>query len=100
MYRPDFATRVEHIVAAKNKLLVGLGSQQEALEAKAIVGEYSDYAKRLQPYDGDTTHLLLDAVVRGDLRTRRQSGERRERRREHRRQPTRSDHEGPACSME
>jgi adenylosuccinate synthase len=65
MYRADFATRVEHIVAAKNKLLVGLGSQQEALEAKAIVGEYSDYAKRLQPYVGDTTHLLLDAVEAG-----------------------------------
>lgn len=65
MYRPDFATRVEHIVAAKNKLLVGLGSQHEALDAKAIVTEYSAYAKRLQPYVGDTTHLLLDAVEAG-----------------------------------
>ena len=27
MFRPDFRTRVEHIVAAKNRLLVGLGSQ-------------------------------------------------------------------------
>jgi adenylosuccinate synthase len=65
MYRADFATRVEHIVTAKNKLLVGLGSQHEALDAKAIVGEYSDYARRLQPYVGDTTHLLLDAVEVG-----------------------------------
>src|SRR6267154_4253617 len=30
LYRPDFRARVEHIVAAKNKLLVGLGSQHEA----------------------------------------------------------------------
>lgn len=65
IYRPDFATRVEHIVAAKNKLLVGLGSQHEALDAKAIIGEYSDYARRLQPFVGDTTHLLLDAVEAG-----------------------------------
>jgi len=65
MYRPDFSTRVEHIVLAKNKLLVGLGSQHEALDAKGIVAEYVGYARRLQPYVGDTTHLLLDAVEAG-----------------------------------
>src|SRR4029450_2949015 len=62
LYRPDFADRVAHIVAAKNKLLVGLGSQQEALDAKTIVAEYSGYAARLRPFVADTTHLLLDAV--------------------------------------
>ena len=41
MFRPDFPQRVEHIVAAKNKLLVGLGSQHEALDAAAIFTEYS-----------------------------------------------------------
>jgi adenylosuccinate synthase len=65
LYRPDFADRVEHIVAAKNRLLVGLGSQQEALDAKAIVAEYSAYAAQLKPFVGDTTHLLLDAVEAG-----------------------------------
>ena len=65
MYRADFAERVAHIVAAKNKLLVGLGSQQEALDAKAIVTEYSAYAARLKPFVADTTHLLLDAVEAG-----------------------------------
>src|SRR5262245_62896799 len=38
-YRLDFRARVEHIVAAKNRLLVGLGSQQEALNAEAIFQE-------------------------------------------------------------
>jgi adenylosuccinate synthase len=65
MYRPDFQARVEHIVAAKNKLLVGLGSQQEALNAAAIFAEYSGYAQRLKPYVGDTTHYLHDAVEAG-----------------------------------
>jgi adenylosuccinate synthase len=65
MYRSDFHARVEHIVAAKNKLLVGLGSQHEALNAEAIFREYSGYAERLKPYVGDTTHYLLDAVEAG-----------------------------------
>jgi adenylosuccinate synthase len=65
MYRPDFHSRVEHIVAAKNKLLIGLGSEQEALNADAIFEEYTGYAKRLKPYVTDTTHYLLDAVEAG-----------------------------------
>jgi adenylosuccinate synthase len=62
MYRADFQARVEHIVAAKNRLLTGLGSQQEALDAAAIYKEYSAYAERLQRFVGDTTHYLHDAV--------------------------------------
>jgi len=65
IYRPDFHARVEHIVAAKNRLLVGLGSQQAALDAEAIFREYSAYAERLKPFVGDTTHYLLDAVEAG-----------------------------------
>jgi adenylosuccinate synthase len=65
MYRPDFAQRVEHIVAAKNHLLTSLGSQSEALNARAIVAEYAGYAERLERYVGDTTHYLLDAVETG-----------------------------------
>jgi adenylosuccinate synthase len=62
MFRPDFAARVGHIVAAKNRLLTGIGSQSEALDAAAIVAEYSAYGQRLQRYVTDTTHYLLDAV--------------------------------------
>ena len=65
LYRPEFPSRVEHIVAAKNKLLVGLGSQHEALNAAAIIAEYSGYAERLKRYVGDTTHYLHDAVEAG-----------------------------------
>src|SRR5437870_433733 len=65
MYRRDFHARVEHIVAAKNRLLVGLGSQQEALDAGAIYEEYAEYAERLRSYVGDTTHYLHDAVEAG-----------------------------------
>ena len=64
-YRPDFQARVEHIVAAKNRLLTGLGSQQGALEAGAIFAEFSGYAERLKRFVGDTTHYLLDAVEAG-----------------------------------
>ena len=65
MYRPDFRSRVEHIVGVKNHLLVALGSQSEALNAAAIYDEYHGYAKRLERYVGDTTHYLLDAVEAG-----------------------------------
>jgi adenylosuccinate synthase len=65
MYRPDFHSRVEHIVAAKNRLLIGLGSQQAALDAEEIFREYSAYAERLKPFVGDTTHYLLDSVEAG-----------------------------------
>ena len=65
LFRPDFPKRVEHIVAAKNKLLVALASEHEALNAGAIVEEYSAYAARLKKYVGDTTHYLLDAVEAG-----------------------------------
>jgi adenylosuccinate synthase len=70
MFRPDFRTRVEHIVAAKNRLLIGMGSsvpgsQAEALDAAAIYDEYQTYGQRLQPFVADTTNYLLDAVEAG-----------------------------------
>jgi adenylosuccinate synthase len=65
LFRSDFADRVQHIVTAKNRLLTGLGSQAEALDAQAIVAEYQGYADRLKPYVGDTTNYLLDAVEAG-----------------------------------
>jgi adenylosuccinate synthase len=65
LFRNDFAERVQHIVAAKNRLLTGLGSQSEALDAKSIEAEYRGYAERLKRYIGDTTNYLLDAVEAG-----------------------------------
>src|SRR4029079_4101114 len=65
LYRSDFHARVEHIVAAKNKLLIGLGSEQEALKADAIFEEYTGYATRVMLCVSDTTHYLLDAVEAG-----------------------------------
>ena len=46
-------------------MLIGIGSQAEALDAAAIVKEYSAYGERLERYVGDTTHYLLDAVEAG-----------------------------------
>lgn len=66
MLRPDFKSRVEHIVLAKNRLLTGLsGADRVALDAAAIFTEYSGYAEQLRAYVGDTTAYLLDAVEAG-----------------------------------
>lgn len=66
MLRPDFQSRVEHIVLAKNRLLTGLsGADRVALDAAAIFTEYSGYAEKLRAYVGDTTAYLLDAVEAG-----------------------------------
>jgi adenylosuccinate synthase len=64
LFRPDFRARVEHITAAKNRLLKGLGSSEE-LDPHAIYREYQQYAQRLAPLVGDTTHYLLDAMEAG-----------------------------------
>ncbi|WP_425617280.1 adenylosuccinate synthase [Anatilimnocola sp. NA78] len=65
MFRPDFKTRVEQIVAAKNKFLAALGSNSDLLDANAIFDQYSGYAARLKPFVTDTTAYLLDAVEDG-----------------------------------
>ncbi|MCE9524924.1 MAG: adenylosuccinate synthase [Planctomycetales bacterium] len=66
MLRPDFKSRVEHIVLAKNRLLTGLsGADHVALDAGAIFTEYSGYAEKLRSYVGDTTAYLLDAAEAG-----------------------------------
>ena len=64
---PTFRERVEHIVAAKNRVLAALypASEFEPLDAAAILREYSAYAERLRPYVGDTTELLLTAAEAG-----------------------------------
>ncbi|HVT30467.1 MAG TPA: adenylosuccinate synthase [Lacipirellulaceae bacterium] len=67
MYRATFRAQVEHIVAAKNRMLAVLypSGEFQPLDAAAIIAEYSAYAERLRPYMCDTTELLLTAVESG-----------------------------------
>jgi adenylosuccinate synthase len=67
LYRPSLRAQVEHIVAAKNRVLAVLYPTGEfkPLDAAAIFREYSAYAERLQPYVCDTTELLLSAAESG-----------------------------------
>jgi adenylosuccinate synthase len=67
MYRPEFRKQVEHIVAAKNRVLEVLypAGEFQPLDASAIHREYALYAERLRPYVCDTTELLLGAAESG-----------------------------------
>jgi len=64
MYRDNFRSRIDQIVAAKKQILAGLsgGSDAMFLDATEIFETYSEYAQRLKPYVADTTAYLLDAV--------------------------------------
>ena len=62
MYRPDLRERIERIVEAKQRMLASLNGKAADLDASTIFEEYRGYAERLEPYVGDTTALLLDAV--------------------------------------
>src|SRR5262249_4568256 len=63
----EFTAQVQHIVAAKNRVLAVLYPADEfkPLDSTAIVREYSAYAERLKPYVCDTTELLLSAAESG-----------------------------------
>jgi adenylosuccinate synthase len=67
LYRPGFRAQVEHVVAAKNRVLPVLypNGDYQPLDASAIFREYSGYAERLRPYVCDTTELLLAAAEGG-----------------------------------
>jgi adenylosuccinate synthase len=67
MYRPSFRAQIEHITAAKNRVLAVLypPHEFEPLDPLAIFNQYSAYAQRLRPYVCDTTELLLSAVENG-----------------------------------
>jgi adenylosuccinate synthase len=67
LYRSDIEHRIEYITAAKNKMLAMLfdGDGFEPLDARAIYGQYMNFAERLRPYICDTTELLLSAVESG-----------------------------------
>ncbi len=62
--RSGFRSRIEEVVAAKQRALAALGST-ESLDVEAIYTEFSGYAERLQPLVTDTTDLLLDALDAG-----------------------------------
>jgi adenylosuccinate synthase len=68
LYRPTFRSQVEHIVAAKNRILDVLypAGEFQPLDAAAIHTEYSGYAERLRPSVCDTTELLITAAEDGD----------------------------------
>jgi adenylosuccinate synthase len=67
LYRDEFRSRLDHIVAAKNHVLAGLNGKapEVPFEATVIFNEYVGYAERLRPYVADTTALLLDAAENG-----------------------------------
>jgi adenylosuccinate synthase len=67
LYRPGFRAQVEHIVAAKNRVLAVLypANEFKPLDAAAIVREYTAFAERLRPHVCDTTELLLSAAESG-----------------------------------
>jgi adenylosuccinate synthase len=65
LYRGNFRSRIEEIVAVKCRLLAGLRGatdREQPLDAGKIYEEYCGYAERLRPFVGDTTAYLLDAV--------------------------------------
>jgi adenylosuccinate synthase len=67
LYRPGFRAQVEHIVAAKNRVLAVLYPTNEfqPLDAAAIFREYTAYAERLRASVCDTTELLISAAESG-----------------------------------
>ena len=63
LIQPSFPDRVRKIVEVKSKVLsAASGGNTEALDAEAIIKEYTDYGQRLKPMIADTTRILLDAV--------------------------------------
>ncbi|MFV1963844.1 MAG: adenylosuccinate synthase [Pirellulaceae bacterium] len=68
MYRDDFRDRIDTIVDVKRRHLAGLNGHSDGgygLDAGVIYDEYRGYADRLEPYVGDSTGYLLDAVDEG-----------------------------------
>ncbi|MEM7476703.1 MAG: adenylosuccinate synthase [Planctomycetota bacterium] len=64
---PDLEGRIQAIVAAKKKVLLGLGSPElsEQLNASEIYSKAQSWAEQLRPLIGDTTNQLLDKLDDG-----------------------------------
>ncbi len=60
----DFADQIEAHTAAVNRQLVAL-YQAEALDARAVAAEYTEYARQLAPYLAETSALLSEALRGG-----------------------------------
>lgn len=71
MYRPTFADRLRRITADKNRMLEAGAANSGGLvnfaplDAEAILTEYQEYARQLQPFVGETTNYLHDALEAG-----------------------------------
>lgn len=66
LFHPEFPERIREIVRFKLPLLQGHPSAPEgALDPDTIIADFSGYAQRLEPFVGDTTYDLLDAVEQG-----------------------------------
>ncbi len=67
MYREGFQGQVERIVATKQKMLSGFPDrvQKGELDADRIFEEYRGFARELEPFVGDTTAYLFDALDAG-----------------------------------
>ncbi|WP_417390030.1 adenylosuccinate synthase [Gimesia sp.] len=64
MVRPEFfRSRLEEIVAYKNKIFQALDPEAEPLDVDAIYEEYSGYAEQLKDHVVDTNTYLLNAVA-------------------------------------
>ncbi|HTM53698.1 MAG TPA: adenylosuccinate synthase [Pirellulales bacterium] len=63
LYRDNFREKIAYIADAKNTTLGALIPQP--FHSGEIAEQYSNYAKRLQPFVRDTTAYLLDAVESG-----------------------------------
>ncbi len=67
MYRSTFREQIEHITAAKNRVLASMfpDGDLQPLDAEEIFEQYSAFAERLKPYVADTTDYLLTAAESG-----------------------------------
>ncbi|EDL58312.1 adenylosuccinate synthase [Gimesia maris] len=64
LVRPEFfRSRLEEIVAYKNKIFQALDPEAEPLDVDAIYEEYSGYAEQLKDHVVDTSTYLLNAVA-------------------------------------
>ncbi|MCH9790650.1 MAG: adenylosuccinate synthase, partial [Planctomycetes bacterium] len=64
LIRPEFfRSRLEEIVAYKNRIFKALDPDAEPVDVDAIYKEYSEYAEILKPHVVDTNAYLLKAVA-------------------------------------
>ena len=63
MMQDDFADRIRKIVEVKKRVLTAAGDEDSnALDAEAIINEFTKYAETLRPMVTDTNRILLDAI--------------------------------------